>query len=242
MRALRVIPAIDLMGGKVVRLLRGNPADKTVYGDDPVAVMRRWEDDGADMLHIVDLDATLGSGSNLPLVRDMCRLAAIPVEIAGGLRTQRAVSSLLDSIDGSRTVVGTLAFADRPALLSLLTRHGPRRIVVSVDHSGGSIMVRGWQSDTGVPLLDGMRSLAAEGAREFLLTDVGRDGTMGGPDLDWLRRACAEPNTAVIASGGISSAADVGRVKEAGAAGVILGKALYEGRVSIREAKKEACR
>lgn len=239
---MRVIPAIDLMGGKVVRLLRGNPADKTVYGEDPVAVMRRWEADGADMLHIVDLDATLGSGSNLKIVRDMCRLATVPVEIAGGLRTPRAVSTLLDSIDGSRTVVGTLAFADRPALRALLARHGPRRIVVSVDHSGGSILVRGWQSDTGVPLLDGVRSLLEGGAREFLLTDVGRDGTMGGPDLEWLGRACAVPGAAVIASGGISSAADVGLVKKAGAAGVILGRALYEGRVTIQEAKREACR
>lgn len=239
---MRVIPAIDLMGGKVVRLLRGNPADKTVYGEDPVAVMRRWEADGADMLHIVDLDATLGSGSNLKIVRDMCRLATVPVEIAGGLRTPRAVSTLLDSIDGSRTVVGTLAFADRPALRALLARHGPRRIVVSVDHSGGSILVRGWQSDTGVPLLDGVRSLLEGGAREFLLTDVGRDGTMGGPDLEWLGRACAVPGAAVIASGGISSAADVGLVKKAGAAGVVLGRALYEGRVTIQEAKREACR
>lgn len=239
---MRVIPAIDLMGGKVVRLLRGNPADKTVYGEDPVAVMRRWEADGADMLHIVDLDATLGSGSNLGIVRDMCRLATVPVEIAGGLRTPRAVSTLLDSIDGSRTVVGTLAFADRPVLRALLARHGPRRIVVSVDHSGGSILVRGWQSDTGVPLLDGVRSLLEGGAREFLLTDVGRDGTMEGPDLEWLGRTCAVPGAAVIASGGISSAADVGLVKKAGAAGVILGRALYEGRVTIREAKKEACR
>ena len=239
---MRVIPAIDLMGGKVVRLLRGNPADKTVYGEDPVAVMRRWEADGADMLHIVDLDATLGSGSNLKIVRDMCRLATVPVEIAGGLRTPRAVSTLLDSIDGSRTVVGTLAFADRPALRALLARHGPRRIVVSVDHSGGSILVRGWQSDTGVPLLDGVRSLLEGGAREFLLTDVGRDGTMGGPDLEWLGRACAVPGAAVIASGGISSAADVGLVKKAGAAGVVLGRALYEGRITIQEAKREACR
>lgn len=242
---MRVIPAIDLMGGQVVRLLRGNPADKTVYSGDPLAVARQWEDDGADMLHIVDLDATIGVGGrghgNLPIVRDLCRLARVPVEVAGGLRTPEAVSSLLDSAPESRVVVGTLAFAERAALERLLERYGPRRIVVSADHSGGSIVVDGWQRDTGVPLLDGIASLVRCGAREFLLTDVGRDGTMGGPDLDWLRQACAVPRASVIASGGISSAADVGLVRRAGAAGVILGRALYEGRVSIRGAKRAAC-
>lgn len=244
---MRVIPAIDLMGGQVVRLLRGNPADKTVYSDDPLAVARRWEDDGADMLHIVDLDAAIGGGSkggggNLPIVRDLCRLARVPVEIAGGLRTEDAVSSMLDSAPESRVVVGTLAFAERAALRRLLERYGPHRIVVSADHSGGSIVVDGWQRDTGVPLLDGVSSLVRDGAREFLLTDVGRDGAMTGPDLDWLRRACAVPRASVIASGGISSADDVGLVRRAGAAGVVLGRALYEGRVSVQEAKRAACR
>ena len=243
---MRVIPAIDLMGGQVVRLLRGNPADKTVYSDDPLAVARRWEDDGADMLHIVDLDAAIGGGGggagNLPIVRDLCRLARVPVEIAGGLRTEDAVSSMLDSAPESRVVVGTLAFAERAALRRLLERYGPHRIVVSADHSGGSIVVDGWQRDTGVPLLDGVASLVRDGAREFLLTDVGRDGAMTGPDLDWLRRACAVPRASVIASGGISSADDVGLVRRAGAAGVVLGRALYEGRVSVQEAKRAACR
>ena len=242
---MRVIPAIDLMGGQVVRLLRGNPADKTVYSDDPLAVARRWEDDGADMLHIVDLDAAIGGArgaGNLPIVRDLCRLARVPVEIAGGLRTEDAVSSMLDSAPESRVVVGTLAFAERAALRRLLERYGPHRIVVSADHSAGSIVVDGWQRDTGVPLLDGVASLVRDGAREFLLTDVGRDGAMTGPDLDWLRRACAVPRASVIASGGISSADDVGLVRRAGAAGVVLGRALYEGRVSVQEAKRAACR
>ena len=239
---MRVIPAIDLMGGQVVRLLRGNPADKTVYGDDPLAVARRWEGDGADMLHIVDLDATLGTGANLPAIEDVCRLARVPVEVAGGLRTVRAASHVLDSVPESRIVLGTLAFADRAALRSLLGRYGPHRIVVSVDHSRGSIVVDGWQRDTGVGLLDGMRELLGDGAREFLLTDVARGGTMGGPDLEWLRQACSVRGASVIASGGVSSALDVGPVRRAGAAGIILGRALYEGRISVQEAKAAACR
>ena len=212
----------------------------------------RWPADGRTTgptcLHIVDLDATIGGGGggrgagNLPIVRDLCRLARVPVEIAGGLRTEDAVSSMLDSAPESRVVVGTLAFAERAALGRLLDRYGPHRIVVSADHSGGSIVVDGWQRDTGVPLLDGISSLVRDGAREFLLTDVGRDGAMVGPDLDRLRQACAVPSASVIASGGISSADDVGLVRRAGAAGVVLGRALYEGRVSIREAKRAACR
>ncbi len=232
---MRVIPAIDLMGGRVVRLYRGDPRQRTAYSDDPVAVAREWEREGADMLHLVDLDAALGSGSNRGVVGEIAGKASIPVEIAGGLRSEGAAEEA--AALAARIVVGTMAFEDRPALERASSRIGMGRVVVSVDHAGGEVVVRGWRERAGVGLLEAMGGLASAGFTEFLLTDVGRDGTMRGPDLDFLGRACGVRGASVIASGGISGPDDVRRVRERGASGVILGRALYEGKLGIREAK-----
>ncbi len=239
---MRVIPAIDVMGGQVVRLLRGDPEKKTVYSSKPRKVAAAWEDAGADMLHIVDLDAAIGSGSNLPLIRSMCGRISVPVQIAGGLRTERLASGVLDAVEGSRVVLGTMAFRERDVLRGLAARHGAARIVVSADHSGGRVKVNGWQSDTGMNVYDSMRGFADAGFSEFLVTDVGRDGTMGGPDVEGVKKACAVRGARVLASGGVSAAADVALLADAGAAGVILGRALYENRLTVREAKKAAWR
>lgn len=231
---MRVIPAIDLMGGEVVRLYKGDPAQKTVYGSDPAEVAKRWESDGADMLHVVDLDATLGRGSNGAAVRAILDAVSIPVEVAGGLRSAGSVREAAGSCE--RAVVGTLAFSDRAVLKDLLGELGPGRIVISVDHRDGQVVVGGWTQDTGRPLIESMRDFIGMGFTEFLLTSVGRDGTLEGPELDYLGQACALGGANVIASGGISNAGDVEQVRKAGAAGVILGKALYEGMVTVREA------
>ena len=235
---MKIIPAIDLMGGQVVRLYRGDPQQKTVYSDDPVAVARNWEDAGADMLHIVDLDAALGRGSNLGLVREIAAQASVPVEIAGGLRSESAAAGAAGLAD--RIVVGTMAFRDRPAFERISSGIGRKKVVVSVDHMGGQVVVHGWQVNTGVMLLDAVRDFASMGFSEFLLTDVSRDGTMRGPDLEFLGRACSIKGANVIASGGISGPDDVRRVGEKNAFGVILGRALYENTVSIAEAKRLA--
>ena len=232
---MRIIPAIDLMGGEVVRLYKGDPAQKTVYGNDPVAVARQWESDGADLLHIVDLDATLGTGSNRGIIRDIISAVSVPAEVAGGLRDRGLVESM--AAVSERVVLGTMAFRDRPLLQSLLSELGPERIVISVDHRNGEVAIHGWQSGTGAELIPSLEEFLSMGFTEFLLTDIGRDGTLMGPDLGYLGRACGLPGANVIASGGISGADDVRAVGAAGAAGVILGKALYEGRVSVREAK-----
>lgn len=232
---MRIIPAVDLMGGQVVRLYRGDPQLKTVYSDDPVAVARQWERDGADMLHLVDLDATLGRGSNLDTIKKIATRSSVPVEVAGGLRSEQAVLDAADAAD--RIVIGTMAFRDRQALGRASSRIGQNRTVISVDHVGGKVVIHGWQSKTDIAMLDAVRDLAYDGFSEFLLTDVDRDGTMHGPDLEFLTKACTINGANIIASGGISCLEDVRQVGEANASGVILGKALYEGKVGIREAK-----
>ena len=233
---MKIIPAIDLMGGQVVRLYKGDPKQKTVYSNDPVDVARRWDSAGADILHLVDLDATLGIGSNLDVVKQILDAVSIPVEVAGGLRDRSLVMEMAKLSE--RIVLGTLAFKDKPMLKSLLSELGSKKIVISVDHRDGEIVIHGWQKGTGIKLIPAMKEFLDMGFTEFLLTNISRDGTLEGPDLEFLEQACLLPNANVIASGGISNANDVKDVKEKNPFGVILGKAMYENKVSIEEAKK----
>jgi phosphoribosylformimino-5-aminoimidazole carboxamide ribotide isomerase len=235
---MKIIPAIDLMNGQVVRLYKGDPKQKTVYSDNPIEIAKKWEANGADMLHIVDLDATLGIGSNLGMIKKILKEISIPVEVAGGLRNE---SLVLDVIKiSNRIVLGTLAFKDKELLKKLLLSLGPEKIVISVDHMDGEIVIHGWQDKTGIKLIDAIKEFLEMGFTEFLLTNVSKDGTMEGPDLEFLEQACNLEKTNVIASGGISNIEDVSNVKKKNAFGVILGKALYENRISIEETKKIA--
>ena len=235
---MKVIPAIDLMNGQVVRLYKGDPNQKTVYSDNPIEVAKKWEANGADMLHLVDLDATLGRGSNLLIIKKILEQTSIPIQVAGGLRDESIIMDVSKISD--RIVLGTLAFQDKSMLKKLLSNLGPEKIVISVDHIDGEIVIHGWQKETGIKLIDAMQEFLAMGFSEFLLTNVNRDGTLEGPDLEFLEQACQLDNAHVIASGGISNIKDVQDVKQKNAFGVILGKALYENKISIEEAKQIA--
>ncbi|EGP94419.1 1-(5-phosphoribosyl)-5-[(5-phosphoribosylamino)methylideneamino]imidazole-4-carboxamide isomerase [Nitrosarchaeum koreense] len=233
---MKVIPAIDLMNGQVVRLYKGDPKQKTVYSDNPVEVAKKWEANGADMLHLVDLDATLGIGSNLPIIKKILDQISIPIQVAGGLRDESTITDV--SKICHRIVLGTLAFKDKSILQKLLVNLGSKKIVISVDHLDGEIVTHGWQNQTKIKLIDAMKEFLSIGFSEFLLTNISKDGTLEGPDLEFLSQACQLNNAHVIASGGISNIKDVQNVKQQNAFGVILGKALYENKISIQEAKQ----
>jgi phosphoribosylformimino-5-aminoimidazole carboxamide ribotide isomerase len=233
---MKIIPAIDLMNGQVVRLYKGDPNHKTVYSNNPIGIAKKWESDGADMLHLVDLDATLGLGSNLPIMKKIIEEISIPIQIAGGLRDELLIYEVAKI--SSRVVLGTLAFKDKPTLKKIRSNLNPKKIVISVDHKDGLIVIQGWQKQTKIKLIDAMHDFLNLGFSEYLLTNTSRDGTLGGPDLDFLQQACQLENANVIASGGISNVNDVKDVKNKKAFGVILGKALYENKISIQEAKK----
>ena len=232
---MMIIPAIDLMDGQVVRLYRGDPGRKTVYGSDPVAVALEWERQGADMLHLVNLDATLGRGDNRGVVRRILDAVSMPVQVAGGLRDVESVRAAAAMAD--RAVIGTLAFESPDLLEDLRVSPGPDRIVISADHKDGKVVTRGWQNPTAVDLIGSIERFMSMGFGDFLVTDVGRDGTMEGPELDYLRQAC-RTGARVIASGGISGVEDVEHVMECGASGVILGRAIYDGKITIAGAAK----
>ncbi len=233
---MKIIPAIDLMDGQVVRLVKGDPKNKTVYSSNPLEIAKKWQSAGADMLHIVDLDATLGRGSNLEIIKKMLSELNVPVEVAGGLRDESTILEIGKTAD--RIVLGTLAFKDKETVLKISNSLGKKKIVISVDQIDGKIAVNGWQQSTETTLLDGMNEFLQLGFSEFLLTSISRDGTMQGPDMESIQKACSLENANVIASGGVSGIDDVKQLKKLNLYGVILGKALYENKISIEEAKK----
>ena len=233
---MKIIPAIDLMEGKVVRLYKGDPKKKTIYSENPLEIAKKWESAGADMLHLVDLDATLGTGSNFELLKDIAESVKIPVEVAGGFRNEKIVEEAIEF--AQRVVIGTLAFKDKTVLDKLLKTYGNEKLVISVDHKDGLIVVNGWQQTTDVALIDAVNDFIKMGFSEYLSTSIVRDGTLDGPDLESLKMVNEIKNVNLIVSGGISNIEDIVKVKELDPFGVILGKALYENQVTIEEAKR----
>jgi phosphoribosylformimino-5-aminoimidazole carboxamide ribotide isomerase len=233
-----ILPAIDLEGGRVVRLVQGDFARETVYEEDAVGVARAFADAGATWLHVVDLDgAREGEPRQLELVAEIVAEVhgRIRVEVGGGLRTAEAVAGALGT-GASRVAVGTAALRDPAFALGLVARYGPARIVGSLDIRDGMALGEGGrQGAQGVLADDALESLSAAGIDTFEVTAIDRDGLMGGPDVALLRSLVRLGRGRIIASGGISSLEDVLAVQAAGCGGAIIGKALYEGRITIRE-------
>ena len=233
---MKIIPAIDLMEGKVVRLYKGDPNKKTIYSENPLEIAKKWESAGADMIHLVDLDATLGKGSNFEILGNIAKSVKIPVQIAGGLRNEKIIESALEF--AQRAVIGTLAFKDKTTLGKLLAVYGSKKLVISVDHNDGLVAVNGWQQTTNISLVDAVNEFKEMGFSEYLSTNISRDGTLHGPDLIRTRTINEIEDVNLIVSGGISNVEDVVKVKELNPFGVILGKALYENQITIEEAKQ----
>ena len=233
-----VIPAIDLKGGKVVRLAQGDPARETAYSGDPVAIAKRWEGEGATILHLVDLDGAFsGSPQQLAVVAEVVKAVKIPVQLGGGLRDLAALEQAF-AAGVERAVIGTRGIEDAEFLVTACSFFSGR-IVLGIDAKDGKVAVRGWASDTGLESAE----LAARSAdlplAAIVYTDIGRDGMLSGPNLEALRRVAQASPHPVIASGGIATLDDVRRLaalEPARVIGALIGKALYEGRFSLREA------
>jgi phosphoribosylformimino-5-aminoimidazole carboxamide ribotide isomerase len=239
---MELIPAIDLLGGRVVRLARGAYDAVTAYDDDPVRVARRWQAEGATRLHIVDLDgARQGRPVQAEVVGDVIAAVDVPCQVAGGLRTETAAAKVLER-GADRVVLGSALIADPALAARLVERHGAERVVAAIDVRDGRALGDGWV-DTARGQEAGAlaRALAAAGVRWFAVTAIARDGLMRGPDLDLLA-ALREvlPGAAIIASGGVGRAADVRALAGQGYAAAILGRALYEGALTLAEAREAA--
>lgn len=233
---MKVIAAIDIMNGEVVRLTKGDQATKKVYSNDPVQIARKWEKDGADMLHIVDLDAALGSATNnLSIISEILHAVNIRVQIGGGIRDTDTFERVV-KMGFSRIVVGTMAYRNVNEL-RLLCKNYSDKIVVSLDEIDGKVMIEGWKSSSDYRIDDAISKFNKFGITNFLLTSIIKDGTLLGPDIVTLNSINTDRKSKIIASGGISNLLDVLRVRSIGCDSVILGKALYEERLDIKKVK-----
>jgi phosphoribosylformimino-5-aminoimidazole carboxamide ribotide isomerase len=226
--------AIDLRRGQVVSLRRGNPADSRVWSDDPLSVAQRWELEGANGLHIVDLDAALSVGSNSKTIESAIRRSKIPVEVGGGIRRLRDAEKWIQQ-GAARVVLGTLAFGEPSALAEIVDRLGPERVVIGADYRNGMIVTKGWTEEKPLSVLDAIGNLENEGIKTILATAVDADGMAHGPDLETLRKIRAISKIRILASGGVRNVGDVLELRRIGIDGVVLGRALYEGTLQLTE-------
>ncbi len=231
-----VIPAIDLQGGRCVRLVQGDFGQATDFGGDPPSVAKRWEAAGARRIHVVDLDgAREGGPRQLPLVAEVAKAVAAPVQLGGGMRTLAHVEAATEAgVD--RVIIGTAALEEPELVEAALARFGPR-VAVGIDARDGRVAVRGWVETSDLDAYRVARDLAGRGVGTIVYTDIGRDGMLAGPNLEAMRRMVeAVPSVTVIASGGVTEIDDLERLREAGARGAIVGKAIYTGAIDLRAA------
>jgi phosphoribosylformimino-5-aminoimidazole carboxamide ribotide isomerase len=236
---MQVIPAIDLMKGEIVRLSRGDPKTAKVYNQfgSPVETARKWRKEGAKKLHIIDLDAAFGMGDNLSIIAKIAKSIDLPIQVGGGIRTIEAVEKLL-IIGVNQVILGALAFSNPESVTQIQKKFGSKHIIVALDNKDGKIMVEGWKTPTTFGIREALKKFTKLKVKTFLITSITKDGTLSGPDLDTLSEACQYPNVDIIAAGGISSLNDLTALKRIGIEGVVIGKALYEGRFTLKEALK----
>jgi phosphoribosylformimino-5-aminoimidazole carboxamide ribotide isomerase len=235
-----LLPAIDILDGKTVRLTRGDFDAKTVYDADPLDAARRWVDAGARSLHVVDLDgARAGAPLSLEHVRRIAGEVDVPIQVGGGLRTIAALRDVV-AAGAARVVIGTAAYTDIDFLDEAVAEFGDR-VVVSVDARDGLLAASGWSEQTEIPMESVVERLGGRGVRRFVYSSIDHDGTLAGPDIDGARRIAAAVRGSFIYSGGVASLDDIRSLvalRQVNLSGVIVGKALYEGRFTVGEAQQ----
>lgn len=230
-----IFPAIDLKGGRCVRLLQGRADAETIYGNDPVEMAKRWVGEGARYLHVVDLDGAFqGAPAQSDVVAKIIAAISIPVQVGGGIRTDADIQRLLDA-GASRVILGTRAWMDPEGLAGLTDRYGDK-LAVGIDSRDGKVQIRGWTETTELSTLDLARKADGLGVQTLIITDTATDGMLQGPNLRALEDVCRAVRANVIASGGVTTPGDVAALKKSGHAnmiGAIVGKSLYEGRTTL---------
>lgn len=230
-----IIPAIDIRAGKCVRLKQGNFAKQTIYGDDPVVMAKRWKNEGAKMLHVVDLDgAKDGKTVNLQIIEKIVKAVKIPLQVGGGIRNEKAIIDLLKA-GVLRIVIGTIVFDDEILLRKILDKY-LSQVAVALDTKKGILVKKGWKESTSKSLIETAKYLENLGVKRFIYTNTLRDGTLTQPNYQEIEVLLEKIKTPIIVSGGISSITDIKKLKIMRAEGVIIGKALYENRINLRKA------
>jgi len=236
---LIVYPAIDIRGGNCVRLIKGDYNRETVYGQDPVEMALRWEADGAEILHLVDLDAAKsGQPTNRHAIQRIRQAVKIPLQVGGGIRDQQVIQDYLE-LGVARLVVGTRAVRE-PEWLAQMALLYPEQLVVGIDAHQGDVATDGWTQGSGVSPINLARQLAASPLAGIVYTDIATDGMLSGPNVDAMTQMAAAVKVPVIASGGVTTVDDVRNLAASGVAGCIIGRALYESRLTLPQALQAA--
>ncbi len=231
-------PAIDIRGGRAVRLVEGDFARETAFDADPVDAARRWEAAGADWIHIVDLDgARTGAGANRDAIGRIRDAVTCRIQLGGGIRSLDTIDELIGAgID--RVILGSIAVADPQVVIDAVARHDDH-IAVGLDARDGKLATSGWETQTDADAFETARKMGDAGVEHIVFTDIRRDGTLAGPNVDALRQMVGSTSAGVIASGGIGSAEDVMGLRDTGVSGVVIGRALYDGRIDLAQILKE---
>jgi phosphoribosylformimino-5-aminoimidazole carboxamide ribotide isomerase len=238
-----IFPAIDLKEGQCVRLVQGKAENKTVYSSDPASMAQSFQDQGAEWLHIVDLDGAFqGRSGNLAIIKQIAARITIPFQVGGGLRQQEDVENLLE-MGASRVIIGTRAVTSPDFIEALLLRFGPKKIILGLDARDGIVAIEGWVEKSSLQALDFARQMQRLGVQTAIYTDVSRDGLLQGPNLDAIQQMAELSGLKIIASGGVSTVDDIRQLKEMeslGVSGAIIGKALYDGKIALQDALQAA--
>ena len=235
---MQLIPAIDLMNGKIVRLSRGEAKTAKFYETEfgtPVEAAKRWRDEGAGKLHIIDLDAAFGTGNNHSVIAEVAKNIKLPIQVGGGIRSYEIAEKLFKT-GITQVILGALAFSDPAAIGKIQGKFGVDSVIVALDNKEGLIMVEGWKTATAMTVDEALEKYTAVGVRHFLITSIAQDGMLNGPDLQTLSQATQYPHAKIIAAGGIGSIGDLAALKDIGVEGAVIGKALYECRFTLKEA------
>jgi len=236
---MKSIAAIDLINGQVVRLINGKLENKIIYSNDPIEIAKRWEADGVDSLHLVDLDLALNTGkNNTELILKIVDIVKIPIQIAGGIRSINTINKLLEKNKLLKVVIGTMAFKNL-GIIKKISKKRLCRIIIAVDHNNENIMISGWKEFSGIKLFDAIELYQNIGINNFLLTNIDKDGTLEGADVETIVRINKKfKDIKIISSGGISNILDIIKLRNTKCYAVILGKALYDNKLSINQVQK----
>ena len=232
---MRIYPAIDIKGGKCVRLFKGRFDDVTVYGDSPAEMAKKWEAQGGEFIHVVDLDGALkGHGVNAEKIKEICESVSVPVQTGGGIRTMADIEAKLEC-GISRVIIGTKAVSDSEFVKEAVAKYGDK-IVIGIDAKDGMVAVEGWEKTSDFTAVEFAKKMVSLGVKTIVYTDIATDGTLAGSNVEAMREMADAVDADIIASGGIGSLDDILSLKDTGVEGVIVGKALYTNRVDLKEA------
>lgn len=232
-----IFPAVDIRNGKCVRLLKGDFNKETVYGDNPVEMALNWESQGAKYLHIVDLDgARTGLPKNFEIIKKIIKSLKIPVQVGGGIRSVDTAREVINA-GAERIIIGTSAVTDPDMILYMADELG-EKLAVGIDSKEGFVAIQGWEDKSSKATLEFVKEIEQIGVKTIICTEISRDGTLQGPDLEGIKSLVKQTSIDIIASGGVGCLNDLIELKQSGAAGAIIGKALYSGNITMKQIKE----